>query len=68
MTPLRSLMFGALLSIPAVVALQPVYFAAMANLDRVISQEAMRGHFRDAFKTGVLSDEGTSQQSPLHQR
>jgi hypothetical protein len=29
----------------------------MANLGRVISQEAMRGHFRDAFKTGVLSDE-----------
>jgi hypothetical protein len=51
------LIFGAILSIAAVVALQPVYFAAMANLDRVISQEAMRGHFRDAFKIGVLSDE-----------
>ena len=57
MTLLRSLMSGALLSIAAVVALQPVYFASMANLDRVISQEAMRDHIRDAFKTGVLSDE-----------
>src|SRR6202035_5322909 len=56
-TLLRSLMLGTLLSIAAVLALQPVYFASMANLDRVISQEAMRGHFRDAFKTGVPSDE-----------
>jgi hypothetical protein len=57
MTLLRSLIFGALLSIAAVVALQPVYFAAMANLDHVISHDAMRQHYRDAFKTGVLSDE-----------
>jgi hypothetical protein len=50
------LIFGAILSIggggPAA-----GLFAAMANLDRVISHEAMRGDFRDAFKTGVLSDE-----------
>ena len=48
MTLLRSLMLGTLLSIAAVLALQPVYFAAMANLDHVISHEAMRSHFRDA--------------------
>ena len=57
MIPLRSLIFGAFLSIVAVVAMLPVYFAAMANLDHVISYEEMRRHYRDAFKTGVLSDE-----------
>ena len=57
MTLLRSLLLGVVLSIAAVVALQPVYFAAMANLDHVISHDAMRRHYRDAFRTGVLSDE-----------
>jgi hypothetical protein len=57
MTLLRSLLLGVVLSIAAVVALQPVYFAAMANLDHVISHDAMRQHYRDAFKSGVLSDE-----------
>jgi hypothetical protein len=57
MTLLRSLLLGVVLSIAAVAALQPVYFAAMANLDHVISHDAMRQHYRDAFSTGVLSDE-----------
>ena len=57
MTLLRSLLLGVVLSIAAVAALQPVYFAAMANLDHVISPDAMRQHYRDAFRTGVLSDE-----------
>jgi hypothetical protein len=57
MTQLRSLILGTFFSITAVVAMQPIYFASMAYLDNVISHEAMRGHFRDAFKTGVLSDE-----------
>jgi hypothetical protein len=57
MTSLRPLIFAVFLSIAAVAALQPLYFAAMANLDRLISHEAMRRHYREAFKTGVLSDE-----------
>jgi hypothetical protein len=54
---LRSFILGALLSIAAVLAIQPVYFAAMANLDRVISHDAIRQHIRDAFQAGVLSDD-----------
>jgi len=37
-----------------VLGLQPVYFAAMANLNRVISHEATWEHVRDAFNAGVL--------------
>src|ERR1700712_181015 len=57
MTSLRSIVFGAFLSIAAVVALQPVYLASMAYLDHAFSHEAMLRHYREAFKTGVLSDE-----------
>jgi hypothetical protein len=56
-TSLRSILFGVFLSIAAVLAIQPIYFASMAYLDHVISHEAMRSHYREAFKTGVLSDE-----------
>ena len=57
MSPLRSIIFSTFLAIATVVALQPLYFAAMANLDHVISHETMLRHYREAFKTGVLSDE-----------
>jgi hypothetical protein len=54
---LRSIAIGLILAAVVAAALQPVYYFAMANLDRVISHDAMRAHFRDAFQSGVLSDE-----------
>jgi hypothetical protein len=57
MTQLRSVVIGLILAVVVVVVLQPIYFFGMANLDRVISHDAMRAHFRDAFQSGVLSDE-----------
>jgi hypothetical protein len=51
------MVLGVFLSIAAVVALQPVYLASMAYLDHALSHEAMLRHYREAFKTGVLSDE-----------
>jgi hypothetical protein len=37
-----------------VLALQPVYFLAMTNLDRVVSHQRTWQHVRDAFEAGVL--------------
>ncbi|RXG97364.1 hypothetical protein [Bradyrhizobium zhanjiangense] len=37
-----------------VVALQPVYFLLMSNLDRVISHNGTWAHIRNAFDSGVL--------------
>jgi len=54
---LRSIIIGGVLSVLAVITLQPLYFLAMANLDHIISHDAMRSHFREAFMTGVLSAE-----------
>lgn len=51
----RSVIIGGLLAILAVIAIQPIFFLAMANLDRVLSHDTMRSHFRDAFKSGALS-------------
>src|SRR5215212_6951519 len=38
-----------------VLALQPAYFGAMANLNRIISHDATWQHVRDAFQSGVIS-------------
>lgn len=38
-----------------VLALQPAYFAAMTNLNRLVSHNATWQHVRDAFDSGVLA-------------
>src|ERR1700761_4984871 len=43
-----------LLALALVLCLQPVYFLAMTNLDRVVSHERTWQHISDAFDAGVL--------------
>ena len=43
-----------LLALLLVLCLQPVYFLAMSNLDRVISHERTWRHISEAFEAGVL--------------
>ena len=43
-----------LLVLLLVLCLQPAYFLAMANLDRVVSHERTWQHIREAFDAGVL--------------
>ena len=45
---------AALLAFVLVLCLQPAYFLAMTNLDRVVSHERTWQHIRDAFTAGVL--------------
>src|SRR5829696_5906278 len=54
---LRGAVLGALLSVLAVLALQPLYYLAMTNLDRVISHQATWRHIQDAFHSGVLQSD-----------
>jgi hypothetical protein len=57
---LRGAVLGALLSVLSVLALQPLYYLAMTNLDRAISHAATWRHIQDAFRSGVLQSEGRS--------
>jgi hypothetical protein len=43
-----------LLAAALVICLQPIYFFAMAHLDRVISHETTWGHISEAFSSSVL--------------
>jgi hypothetical protein len=45
---------AAMLAVVLVLCLQPAYFLAMTNLDRVVSHERTWQHIRDAFEAGVL--------------
>ena len=45
---------AALLAFVLVLCLQPVYFLAMTNLDRIVSHERTWQHIRSAFEAGVL--------------
>ena len=54
MLNVRKVILGLLAAGALVLALQPIYFAAMVNLDRVISHERTWRHIEDAFTSGVL--------------
>lgn len=54
MLNLRSIAVGALASVLLVIALQPIYFLAMAEVDHAISHEATWAHIREAFNEGIL--------------
>lgn len=45
---------AALLAFVCVLCLQPAYFLAMTNLDRIVSHERSWQHIREAFDAGVL--------------
>ena len=45
---------AALLAFGLVLCLQPAYFLAMTNLDRIVSRERTWQHIREAFEAGVL--------------
>lgn len=45
---------AALLAFALVLCLQPAYFLAMTNLNRIVSHERTWQHIRDAFEAGVL--------------
>ena len=45
---------AALLAFVLVLCLQPAYFLAMTNLDRIVSHERTWQHIREAFEAGVL--------------
>jgi hypothetical protein len=57
---LRGAILGALLSVLSVLALQPLYYLAMTNIDRAISHPATWRHVQDAFRSSVLQSEGRS--------
>lgn len=50
----RKIILGLLSAGALVLILQPIYFAAMVNLDRVISHERTWRHIGDAFASGVI--------------
>lgn len=54
MLELRKMMPHVVLAAAFVIFLQPVYFFAMANVDRVLSHEKTWEHIREAFDSGIL--------------
>ena len=50
----KRISMAAVLALVLVLCLQPVYFLAMTNLDRIVSHERTWQHIRDAFEAGVL--------------
>jgi hypothetical protein len=50
----KRISIAASLAFILVLCLQPAYFLAMTNLDRIVSHERTWQHIRDAFEAGVL--------------
>lgn len=54
MLSLKRFLTASLLAFLVVLCLQPVYFLAMSNLNRVVSHQRTWQHIREAFDAGVL--------------
>ncbi len=50
----KRISMAAVLAFVSVLCLQPAYFLAMTNLDRIVSHERSWQHIREAFEAGVL--------------